>query len=133
MSLTWKEKTKYYQLITVKKKAVCDLFVCALCFHNQDKCLSTKSGLEQLQNLLQCVFQNVCMCVVGRLSGCQVTEEGCFALASALESNPASPLKELDLSYNHPGDSGSKRLFAIVEDPKRKLQTLWYVKMAGCV
>uniref|UniRef100_A0A8C2K355 Uncharacterized protein n=1 Tax=Cyprinus carpio TaxID=7962 RepID=A0A8C2K355_CYPCA len=38
------------------------------------------------------------------LSACLVTEEGCAALASALSSNP-SHLRELDLSYNHPGDS----------------------------
>ncbi|XP_042615235.1 NACHT, LRR and PYD domains-containing protein 12-like [Cyprinus carpio] len=44
-----------------------------------------------------------------RLSGCMVTEEGCAALASALSSNP-SHLRELDLSYNHPGDSGEKVL-----------------------
>uniref|UniRef100_A0A3B4XQ25 B30.2/SPRY domain-containing protein n=1 Tax=Seriola lalandi dorsalis TaxID=1841481 RepID=A0A3B4XQ25_SERLL len=40
-----------------------------------------------------------------RLSGCLVTEEGCDSLASALSSNP-SHLRELDLSYNHPGHSG---------------------------
>ncbi|XP_050959267.1 stonustoxin subunit beta [Labeo rohita] len=44
-----------------------------------------------------------------RLSGCMVTEEGCAALESALSSNP-SHLKELDLSYNHPGVSGVKLL-----------------------
>ncbi|XP_016329077.1 tripartite motif-containing protein 16-like [Sinocyclocheilus anshuiensis] len=38
-----------------------------------------------------------------------VTEKGCAALASALSSNP-SHLRELDLSYNHPGDSGVKLL-----------------------
>ncbi|TNN44248.1 Ribonuclease inhibitor [Liparis tanakae] len=40
-----------------------------------------------------------------RLSGCLITEEGFSSLASALSSNP-SCLRELDLSYNHPGDSG---------------------------
>uniref|UniRef100_A0A7N6AIG9 B30.2/SPRY domain-containing protein n=1 Tax=Anabas testudineus TaxID=64144 RepID=A0A7N6AIG9_ANATE len=45
-----------------------------------------------------------------RLSGCLVTLEGCATLASALSSNP-SHLTELDLSYNHPGDSGVKLLF----------------------
>ncbi|XP_029903637.1 NLR family CARD domain-containing protein 3-like, partial [Myripristis murdjan] len=40
-----------------------------------------------------------------RLSGCLLTQEGCASLASALSSNP-SHLRELDLSYNHPGDSG---------------------------
>ncbi|KAG8001180.1 NLR family CARD domain-containing protein 3, partial [Nibea albiflora] len=39
-----------------------------------------------------------------RLSGCLVTEKGCTQLASALNSNP-SHLKELDLSFNHPGES----------------------------
>ncbi|KAK2915751.1 hypothetical protein Q8A67_000125 [Cirrhinus molitorella] len=42
-----------------------------------------------------------------RLSGCMVTEKGCSYLSSALTSNP-SDLRELDLSYNHPGDLGVK-------------------------
>ncbi|XP_030641395.1 NACHT, LRR and PYD domains-containing protein 12-like [Chanos chanos] len=50
-----------------------------------------------------------CKLEILRLSGCLVTEEGCFSLASALSSNP-SLLRELDLSYNHPGDSGVKHL-----------------------
>ncbi|KAM3603065.1 uncharacterized protein V6R79_016007 [Siganus canaliculatus] len=57
------------------------------------------------------------------LSGCLVTEEGCAALASALNSNP-SHLRELDLSYNHPGDSGVKLLSAGLEDPHWRLETL---------
>ncbi|XP_066517879.1 NACHT, LRR and PYD domains-containing protein 12-like [Hoplias malabaricus] len=44
-----------------------------------------------------------------RLSTCMITEKGCSFLASALSSNP-SQLKELDLSYNHPGDTGVKLL-----------------------
>uniref|UniRef100_A0A8C1N6B0 NACHT domain-containing protein n=1 Tax=Cyprinus carpio TaxID=7962 RepID=A0A8C1N6B0_CYPCA len=50
-----------------------------------------------------------CQLNILRLSGCMVTAEGCAALASALSSNP-SHLSELDLSYNHPGDSGLKLL-----------------------
>ncbi|KAM3599617.1 uncharacterized protein V6R79_008548 [Siganus canaliculatus] len=57
------------------------------------------------------------------LSGCLVTEEGCAALASALNSNP-SHLRELDLSYNHPGDSRVKLLSAGLEDPHWKLDSL---------
>uniref|UniRef100_A0A673LF89 B30.2/SPRY domain-containing protein n=1 Tax=Sinocyclocheilus rhinocerous TaxID=307959 RepID=A0A673LF89_9TELE len=38
-----------------------------------------------------------------------VTEEGCHYVSLALTSNP-SHLRELDLSYNHPGDSGDKLL-----------------------
>ncbi|XP_026064691.1 NACHT, LRR and PYD domains-containing protein 3 isoform X2 [Carassius auratus] len=48
-----------------------------------------------------------CQLNILRLSGCMVTEDGCAALASALSSNP-SHLRELDLSYNHPGESGVK-------------------------
>ncbi|KAM3587645.1 uncharacterized protein V6R79_010908 [Siganus canaliculatus] len=57
------------------------------------------------------------------LSGCLVTEEGCAALVSALNSNP-SHLRELDMSYNHPGDSGVKLLSAGLEDPHWRLDTL---------
>ncbi|XP_033971409.1 NACHT, LRR and PYD domains-containing protein 12-like isoform X4 [Trematomus bernacchii] len=57
------------------------------------------------------------------LSGCLVTEEGCVSLASALSSNP-SHLRELDLSYNHPGYSGEKLLSAGREDPLCSLETL---------
>ncbi|CAI5657117.1 unnamed protein product [Oreochromis niloticus] len=58
-----------------------------------------------------------------RLSGCLITEEGCTSLASALSSNP-SHLRELDLSYNHPGHSGMKLLSAGLKDPGWKLDTL---------
>ncbi|XP_056440509.1 protein NLRC3-like isoform X3 [Gadus chalcogrammus] len=57
------------------------------------------------------------------LSGCLVTQEGCASLASALSSNP-SHLRELDLSYNHPGDSGAALLSAGLEDPPWRLDTL---------
>ncbi|XP_063325181.1 NACHT, LRR and PYD domains-containing protein 4E-like [Pelmatolapia mariae] len=56
------------------------------------------------------------------LSGCLITEEGCTSLASALSSNP-SHLRELDLSYNHPGDS-VQSLLAGLKDPHWRLDTL---------
>uniref|UniRef100_A0AAQ4QJQ1 B30.2/SPRY domain-containing protein n=1 Tax=Gasterosteus aculeatus aculeatus TaxID=481459 RepID=A0AAQ4QJQ1_GASAC len=62
------------------------------------------------------------------LSGCLITEEGCASLASALTSDP-SHLRELDLSYNHPGDSGVKLLSVGLEDPHCKLETL---RLSGC-
>ncbi|XP_068444761.1 NACHT, LRR and PYD domains-containing protein 3-like [Clinocottus analis] len=58
-----------------------------------------------------------------RLSGCLITEEGFTSLASALRSNP-SHLRELDLSYNHPGDPGVKLLSAGVENPLWRLEML---------
>ncbi|KAM9471282.1 LOW QUALITY PROTEIN: NLR family CARD domain-containing protein 3-like [Salvelinus alpinus] len=58
-----------------------------------------------------------------RLSGCLITEEGCASLVSALRSNP-SHLREVDLSYNHPGDSGVRLLSAGLEDPHCRLEKL---------
>nr|XP_024654855.1 NLR family CARD domain-containing protein 3-like [Maylandia zebra] len=64
-----------------------------------------------------------CMLETLRLSGCQITGTGFTAMATALCYNP-SYLKELDLSYNHPGDSGMKLLSAQQEDPHVKLEIL---------
>ncbi|XP_058616222.1 NACHT, LRR and PYD domains-containing protein 3-like [Onychostoma macrolepis] len=50
-----------------------------------------------------------CQLEILRLSGCMVTKEGSGYLSSALSSKP-SHLRELDLSYNHPEDSGVKLL-----------------------
>ncbi|XP_048064241.1 NLR family CARD domain-containing protein 3-like isoform X6 [Megalobrama amblycephala] len=63
-----------------------------------------------------------CQLQILRLSGCMVTEEGCGYVSSALSSNP-SYLRELDLSYNHPGDSGVK-LMDKLKDPNCSLQIL---------
>ncbi|CAI5670166.1 unnamed protein product [Oreochromis niloticus] len=78
------------------------------------------------------------------LSGCLITEEGCTSLASALSSNP-SHLRVLDLSFNHPGDSGMTLLSAGLKDPRWRLDTLrtpgemsppsqmvWSVKVVTC-
>ncbi|XP_076875433.1 NLR family CARD domain-containing protein 3-like [Brachyhypopomus gauderio] len=78
------------------------------------------SGVEQLCAGLK---SSNCKLEILRLSGCLVTGEGCSSLASALSSNP-SHLKELDLTYNHPGDSGVKLLSARLEDPHCRLDTL---------
>ncbi|KAL7851789.1 hypothetical protein SRHO_G00175740 [Serrasalmus rhombeus] len=64
-----------------------------------------------------CILQNL------GLSGCMITKVGCSSLASALKSNP-SHLRWLDLSYNHPGESGEKLLSARLKDPCGKLNML---------
>uniref|UniRef100_A0A9J7XXP7 Uncharacterized protein n=1 Tax=Cyprinus carpio carpio TaxID=630221 RepID=A0A9J7XXP7_CYPCA len=64
-----------------------------------------------------------CQLEILRLSGCMVTEKGCGYLSSALSSNP-SHLRELDLSYNHPGQSGVQLLKHKLQDPNYKLQIL---------
>ncbi|XP_026019405.1 NLR family CARD domain-containing protein 3-like [Astatotilapia calliptera] len=78
------------------------------------------SGVKLLSTGLkrsQCIVETL------SLSGCLITEEGCTSLASALSSNP-SHLRELDLSYNHPGDSGLKLLSAGLKEPGWRLDTL---------
>uniref|UniRef100_A0A8B9H1F7 B30.2/SPRY domain-containing protein n=1 Tax=Astyanax mexicanus TaxID=7994 RepID=A0A8B9H1F7_ASTMX len=52
-----------------------------------------------------------------------VTEEGCSSLALALKSNP-SHLRELDLTYNNPGETGVELLSDLLEDPNCALQNL---------
>ncbi|XP_072567254.1 NACHT, LRR and PYD domains-containing protein 1a allele 5-like isoform X5 [Paramormyrops kingsleyae] len=74
-----------------------------------------------------------CKLGILRLSGCRVTEEGCSSLASALSSNP-SHVRELDLSYNHPGDSGVKLLSAVLKDHSCKLEKLKFpfCRLSSC-
>ncbi|XP_051730829.1 NACHT, LRR and PYD domains-containing protein 12-like isoform X11 [Ctenopharyngodon idella] len=77
------------------------------------------SGVKLLSDALK---SPNCQLQILRLSGCMVTEEGCGFVSSALSSNP-SHLRELDLSYNHPGDSGVK-LKDKLKDPNCSLQIL---------
>uniref|UniRef100_A0A096M9V7 B30.2/SPRY domain-containing protein n=1 Tax=Poecilia formosa TaxID=48698 RepID=A0A096M9V7_POEFO len=84
----------------------------------------SSSDLELYLNVL--IFSSCDELCVCSLSGCLVSEEGCASLASALTFNP-SHLKELDLSYNHPGDSGDsgvKLLSAGLKDPDWRLEAL---------
>ncbi|KAL6482421.1 hypothetical protein MHYP_G00105010 [Metynnis hypsauchen] len=76
------------------------------------------SGVVQLSEGLR---SSQCKLKTLRLSGCMITEEGCSSLASALDSNP-SHLRELDLSYNHPGESGVRQLNERQKDPNFKLE-----------
>ncbi|XP_076846682.1 NACHT, LRR and PYD domains-containing protein 3-like isoform X2 [Brachyhypopomus gauderio] len=79
------------------------------------------SGVKQLSALLEdphCTLEKL------DLSDCSIREEGCAALCSALRSNPSSHLRELNLDYNKPGDSGVKQLSALLEDPHCTLEKL---------
>ncbi|XP_051558089.1 NLR family CARD domain-containing protein 3-like isoform X2 [Myxocyprinus asiaticus] len=78
------------------------------------------SGVKLLSDALK---SPNCQLNILRLSGCMVTEEGCCYVASALRSNP-SHMIELDLSYNHPGESGVKLLSERLNDPNCKLDKL---------
>nr|XP_055051334.1 protein NLRC3-like isoform X3 [Misgurnus anguillicaudatus] len=63
-----------------------------------------------------------------KLMKCNITDEGCVALTSALRSNP-SHLRELDLSYNNLTDSGVKLISDVLKNPDCKLKIL---KLSKC-
>ncbi|KAF5893529.1 NACHT, LRR and PYD domains-containing protein 12-like, partial [Clarias magur] len=65
-----------------------------------------------------------CKLQILRLSGCLVTKEGFTSLAVSLSSNSSSDLRELDLSYNHPGDGGEMLVSGLLENKNCKLETL---------
>ncbi|XP_059356721.1 NACHT, LRR and PYD domains-containing protein 12-like isoform X1 [Carassius carassius] len=77
-------------------------------------------NMKVLQKLLPVIKESRSV----QLRYCDVSDEGCSALTSALRSNP-SHLRELDLSWNKIRDSGVKRLCAGLEDPRCKLEKLW--------
>ncbi|XP_017579868.2 NACHT, LRR and PYD domains-containing protein 12-like isoform X2 [Pygocentrus nattereri] len=78
------------------------------------------SGVQLFSTGLQSVN---CKLEKLRLSGCMFKDEGCSSLVSALKLNP-SHLRELDLTYNHPGKSGVKLLSDLLEDVHCALDTL---------
>ncbi|XP_036416696.1 NACHT, LRR and PYD domains-containing protein 3-like [Colossoma macropomum] len=78
------------------------------------------SGVELLSAGLR---SSHCKLEILGLSGCMVTENGCSSMASALKSNP-SHLRELDLTYNDPGECGVKLLSDLQEDPHCTLEKI---------
>ncbi|XP_056613374.1 NACHT, LRR and PYD domains-containing protein 12-like isoform X1 [Triplophysa dalaica] len=74
--------------------------------------------------LISTVLENPhCKLKTLQLSQCNITDEGCVALTSALRSNP-SHLRQLNLSVNNLGDSGVKLICDVLENPLCKLETL---------
>ncbi|XP_065138297.1 ribonuclease inhibitor-like [Paramisgurnus dabryanus] len=61
-----------------------------------------------------------------RSSSCNITDEGCDALTSALISNP-SDLTEIILDENLIGDSGVKLISDVLKNPDCKLKILKYL------
>ncbi|XP_046899489.1 NACHT, LRR and PYD domains-containing protein 12-like isoform X1 [Hypomesus transpacificus] len=120
------------------RSPLCKLMILRLkrCFLTEDSCgllasaLSSNCHLKEL-DLRHSELSNSgvkilsdglrsphCRLEILRLAFCRVTEEGCAYLASALSSN--CHLMELDLSYNHPGDTAVN----LLSDPRCRLEKL---------
>nr|XP_014263958.2 NACHT, LRR and PYD domains-containing protein 3 isoform X1 [Maylandia zebra] len=78
------------------------------------------SGVKLLSGGLKSVH---CKLETLSLSGCLITKDGGESLVLALRSNP-SHLRNLDLSYNHPGDSHVEELSKGVKNTQWRLDNL---------
>ncbi|XP_041665823.1 NLR family CARD domain-containing protein 3-like isoform X2 [Cheilinus undulatus] len=85
------------------------------------------AGVEFLSEVLK---SPKCKLETLSLSGCLITEVGCASLARALEST--SKLRELDLSYNHPGEKGKQHLSALRENENCRLEALRLALCGPC-
>ncbi|XP_008420138.1 NACHT, LRR and PYD domains-containing protein 12-like isoform X2 [Poecilia reticulata] len=104
----------------------CQVFASALSSNSQLKKLDLSYNQIQdlgVQLLSIGLGDSSCRLESLRLSCCGISQEGCASLASALKSNPLH-LRELDISYNHPGQFGAKMLLERLEDPKCRLEKL---------
>ncbi|XP_059374392.1 NACHT, LRR and PYD domains-containing protein 3-like isoform X1 [Carassius carassius] len=118
-------------VVNCRKALLADCYLTAQCCESLSSSLQLSNSLRELDlshNDLQDsgvkllsngLTTSHCKLNILRLSGCMVTEEGCCFLASALSLNP-SHLRELDLSYNHPGQS----LVKLLSDPDYRLDKL---------
>ncbi|KAI4899970.1 hypothetical protein NFI96_015157 [Prochilodus magdalenae] len=93
--------------------------------------LNSKEELEEFdlskfERSEECLLRLLPVARVSRkvvVSECNITETGWAALLSALKSNP-SHLRELNMSYSIPGESGVKLLSDLLEDSHCKLEKL---------
>ncbi len=72
---------------------------------------------------IQCVCNGLILMILFRLAECNLTDQLCEIMASALQSSNSS-LRELDLSNNNLQDSGVKQLCAGLKSPNCQLNIL---------
>ncbi|XDV26436.1 hypothetical protein PO909_030161, partial [Leuciscus waleckii] len=82
-----------------------------------------KLGNTGVKHLCAVLRNSHCKLERLRLRCCDMTDEDCSDVTSALKSNP-SHLRELNLSGNKLGDSGVKNLSDLLMNPQFKLEKL---------
>ncbi|XP_049331698.1 ribonuclease inhibitor-like [Astyanax mexicanus] len=92
----------------------------ALLLKELDINIKGDSVVEKLCDLLKDLH---CTLKILRLKNSEITEKGCAALSSALDSNP-SHLIELDLSGNKLGNLGVEHLSHLLKKPECKIEQL---------
>nr|XP_055051324.1 NACHT, LRR and PYD domains-containing protein 3-like isoform X5 [Misgurnus anguillicaudatus] len=89
---------------------------------NLDNFVRRENKAERLK-VLKKLLPVICESRSVQLCWCDITDEGCVALTSALRSNP-SHLSYLDLSYNNLTYSGVKLISDLLKNPDCKLEIL---------
>ncbi|XP_073719059.1 protein NLRC3 [Misgurnus anguillicaudatus] len=80
-------------------------------------------GVEEISDVLK---NPDCKLEILKLSGCNIRNEGCDTLISALKSNPDTHLTHLNLSRNKFGDSRMKLISDLKDDPLYNLKTIHF-------
>ncbi|XP_059399855.1 NACHT, LRR and PYD domains-containing protein 3-like isoform X2 [Carassius carassius] len=131
ISALLKDKHCKYNTLTLCECSItdkqCFILTSALCvnlLHLKELNLSgNKIENKGVKHICEMLIDSRCKLERLRLRLCDVTDEGCSALTSALKLNP-SHLIELDLSENQLGDSGLKNICDLLMNPQCKLEKL---------
>lgn len=77
--------------------------------------------MVNVKSVYVCIYMRLIDTFSSRLSGCMITEDGCRHLLPLLAKD-TTHLKELDLSYNHLGDTAQKSLSELAESELKQIK-----------
>ncbi|KAI4890339.1 hypothetical protein NFI96_001133 [Prochilodus magdalenae] len=98
-------------------------------FDRSEECLLRLLPVARVSRKVVWLSNHEMLIPLQPVPNCSITEEGYAALLSSLKSNPLH-LRELNMNYSIPGESGVKLLSGLLEDPYCKLEKLQHVYTA---